>query len=439
MSAVAQQQVIEAELTWTGTSFERGMRVTVSDRGVIESVRKAGEHEPPATHTLARRALIPGMISAHSHAFQHAMRATAEIIPKANLQGQRNFWSWRETMYELVDRLDAPSFFAITRHTFEQMRRAGITTVGEFHYVRHPREAQDFSFDELVLEAARMANIRLVFLSTLYQTSAIGKPVEGAQKRFFSPDLATFWKQVDRIAAKLDSRTQTIGIAPHSVRAVGIEETKDVCAEAKRRGMVVHMHVEEVVREIEDCKAATGRTPMRLLLEAGVVDPRFTAIHCTHSAEEDLREFGAAGASICLCPLTEGTLSDGIANVPAMIQSGATLCLGTDANTRLCMNEEMRLAEYVQRVRRQRRGVILDNSGDPATSLFNMATRNGARALGIQAGAIAPGCAADFVALDLDHPSLAGWTDDSLLGTFIFGCATEPIAATCVAGQWMTH
>ena len=432
------RQTIAAELTWTGSRFERGVRVIVNAEGVIQSVNRSPGNER-VTHTLNRRALLPGMINSHSHAFQHAMRASAEIIPKATLQSQRNFWSWRESMYELVEQLDRRKFLDITRHAFQQMRRAGITTVGEFHYVHHPRNASDFSFDELVLQAAREAGIRLVFLSTLYQTSTFGKIVEGAQRQFYSPNSKTFWKQVDAVAAKLDSRTQTVGVAPHSVRAVDIGEIKEVAQEAKRRGMVMHMHVEEVVREIEDCQAATRRTPMRLLLEAGVIDSRFTAIHCTHSTEADLRDFGSTGASICLCPITEGVLSDGIANVPAMLSGGAKLCLGTDANTRLCMNEEMRLAEYVQRVQHRRRGIILDDSGDPATSLFNMATTNAARSLGINAGAIASGGAADFVALDLDHPSLHGWTDDTLLGTFIFGCAAEPIAATCVAGEWITH
>lgn len=433
------QQTIEAELTWTGSSFERGKRVQVDSNGVIESITSAGSGGAP-THRLARRALLPGMISSHSHAFQHAMRASAEIIPSAKLTGARNFWSWRETMYELVDSLDADKFLAITRHTFQQMRQAGMTTVGEFHYVRHaPGGQQDFAFDELVLQAACEAGIRLVFLSTLYQTSTIGKPVEGAQKRFSSPDVKAFWKQIDAIASKLDPRTQTIGVAPHSVRAVDIEDVKQVSKEAAKRDMVVHMHVEEQPREIDECVNATGRTPMRLLLEAGVVNNRFTAIHCTHSTKEDLHDFGAAGASICLCPMTEGLLSDGISNLPAMIEGGAKLCIGTDANARLSMNEELRWVEYVQRVNLQRRGICLDSSGDPATTLFNMATKNGASALGISAGAIAPGAAADFIALDLDHPTLVGWTDETLLGTFLFGCAHEPIAATCVAGDWRTH
>jgi len=434
------KQIIEADLTWTGTQFERGVRIVVDDAGVIETVtRDFDGGVPTPTHTLSRRALLPGMISAHSHAFQHAMRSTAEIIPPSLQSGVRNFWSWRETMYELVDRMDGPLFLDITRHTFSQLRRAGVTTVGEFHYVHHAPGTQDFAFDALVLQAAREAGIRLVFLSTLYQSSAIGKPVEGAQKRFASPNLHAFWEQVDAVAAQLDPQTQTIGVAPHSVRAVALDDIIQVAHEAAKRHMPIHMHVEEVVREIDDCRAATGKTPMRLLLDAGVVGPRFTAIHCTHSRAEDLRDFGANGGSICLCPITEGVLSDGISNLPVMLESGATLCLGTDANVRLSMNEEMRWVELVQRLKLMRRGVCLDDSHQPAVSLFNMASRNAARALGVSAGSIAPGHVADFIALDLDHPSLHGWTEPSLLGAFVFGCASEPIAATCVAGDWHTH
>jgi formimidoylglutamate deiminase len=334
----------------------------------------------------------------------------------------------------LVDSLDRETLRRLSARAFAEMRDAGITTVGEFHYLHHERNG-DFVLDEAVIEAAADAGIRLVLLYSFYATGAPGRPLEGAQRRFATPSLDGFWRQVDRLGGILAPRTQTMGIAPHSIRAASPAEIRLLHEEARRRGLPVHMHVEEQRREIEESLAAYGRPPMQVILDAVQGGP-FTAVHCTHTADEDMQRFLAPGGVVCLCPLTEGNLGDGIPRLDRAHAAGDRLAIGTDSNNRLAMLEEMRWLEYGQRLRDQCRGALPDASGDVAPTLLEAGTAGGARALGIAAGRIAPGCWADFVAVDLAAPALAEVPRERLLEALVFGAGNEVIAGTYVGGRW---
>ncbi len=441
---------IEAELTWTGTRFERGVRVAVGEDGRIAAIGPTAEPGAgedgggPAPLRLPGRALLPGFVDAHSHAFQRGLRGRGETFPA----GAGSFWTWREAMYGLVDSLDPERFGALCRTAFAEMRSAGITTVGEFHYLHHADpEAADFRLDDALLEAASEAGIRLVLLETYYAAAGPGRPPEGAQRRFRSPSLDAYWRQMDRLAGLLDPARQSLGAVAHSLRAASPDEVAALHGEAERRGLPFHLHLEEQVREIEACRAAYGRRPMELLLDRVEVSPRVTAVHCTHSDPGDMTRFGAAGGTVCLCPLTEANLGDGIADLPGIRASGAGLCLGTDSNARISMLEEARWLELVQRLARERRGVLREEGPGPdpdagpdagrvATVLLDAAAGAGARALGVEAGAIRPGAWADFVAIDLASPELAGWTEETLLESLLLGAGDRAIAATCVGGKW---
>lgn len=416
--------ILEADWTWTGERFESGIQVRIEE-GRIAEVGKLGTFRE--ADRLEGKALLPGMISAHSHAFQRGLRGRGERFPA----GSGSFWTWREAMYRLVDWLDPDAFQALCLKTFREMRRAGITCVGEFHYFHHGPELDGWAFDERVLRAAAEAGIRIVLLQVYYRTGAIGQPLEGPQRRFGSPSLTAFWEQVDRLDARLDPATQTLGASVHSLRAAGLDDLRAVYDEARRRDLVFHIHVEEQRREMEDALAYYGRRPMQLLLETLGTATDVTAVHCTHTDAEDMERFLAGGGTVCVCPLTEANLGDGIPG-----KTGAA-CLGSDSNARISMLEEMRWLEYAQRLATESRGVLRDRDGQVARRLFEAATVNGARALGIDAGRIAPGCCADFAAIDLGAPSLAGWEPETLLDSLVFGAGDEAIAATCVGGVWM--
>ncbi|MEE9128711.1 MAG: formimidoylglutamate deiminase [Phycisphaerales bacterium] len=423
-------QIIEADLTWVRGRFERDVKITVGSKGQIEAV---GFSELTATVRLRDRAILPGMINTHSHAFQRGLRGRGETFG----QGAGSFWSWRKAMYGLVDRMDEQTVYALSKQAFGEMLAAGITTVGEFHYLHHDERCEGYAFDEIVLKAAAEAGIRIVLLNAYYAAGGIGEPLEGAQRRFGSLSLDAFWLQMDRLETLIDHQTQSLGVVAHSIRAADIEDIRAVHEEAHRRGLVFHMHVEEQRKEIEDCVAHYDRRPMQLLNERLQIDNRFTAIHCTHTDSTDMDSYLAAGGNVCICPLTEANLGDGIADVPDILRHKGRICLGTDSNARISFIEEMRWLEYVQRLAGQGRGVCTDDSGSCASALWHMATTNGAYALAIKTGRVEAGYAADFVAIDLSHRSLEGWSTETLLDALVFGSSNEAIAATCVNGMWI--
>ena len=367
-------RALEAELTWTGAAFEPQVQIAVGDDGRIEAVGRLGRAD---AERLSGVALLPGFVDAHSHAFQRGLRGSGESFPA----GAGSFWTWRQAMYQLVESLDRATLRRISARAFAEMRDAGITTVGEFHYVHHEREG-DFALDDAILEAAAEAGIRMVLLYCFYATGAPGRPLEGGQRQFATPSVDEFWRRVDRLADRLDPSTQTLGVAPHSIRAASPEHIRLIHREAVNRRMPVHLHVEEQRREIEESVAAYGRTPMAVILDA-VEEGSFTAVHCTHTSDEDMARFLAAGGTVCLCPLTEGNLGDGIPRLGRPHATGGRLAIGTDSNNRLSMLEEMRWLEYGQRLGGEMRGGLPDAAGEVAPTLLAAATIGGARALSL--------------------------------------------------------
>jgi formimidoylglutamate deiminase len=415
------QVIIEADFTWIDGELRAGMRIAVKD-GLIEAIGRPGDQaidsltaRQPDRPVLKLRdqLLLPGFISAHSHAFQRALRGRGETFPK----GEGSFWTWREAMYELVGQLDEGRFLTEVRATFREMRAAGITTVGEFHYIPE--------FSELVLQAAREAGIRIALLLTYYKTGAIGQPLAPAQKRFETRTFEQLFDRVDALEKVLDRQTQSIGIAAHSIRGVPREELAPLYAEARRRGMPMHMHVEEQRKEIEDCVRAYGKRPMQLLNDDLPGCEGLTAVHATHSTPEDLARFLDRGGSVCITPLTEANLGDGIPGVTPLLPHPDRLSLGTDSNARISLIEEMRWLEYAQRLASESRGVFRDEEGRNAPRLLHFATAGGANALGVNAGRIETGAVADLVAVDAAN-----------LESLIFGSSERAIRATCVAGRW---
>jgi cytosine/adenosine deaminase-related metal-dependent hydrolase len=196
-----------------------------------------------------------------------------------------------------------------------------------------------------------------------------------------------------------------------------------------------HIHIEEQRREIHECTGAYAVGPLRLMLRQLPIGRHFTAIHCTHSSPDDLRELVSRGGRICVCPSTEGNLADGVPLVPEIRQSGGKLCIGSDCNLRIAMTEDLRWLEFAQRLANERSGIVVDGVGQVAPALFELATVNGAQSLHLQSGSVAPGNHADLIAIDLNHPSLLGATAESLLHAFIFGCGNEPIQQVWVGGQ----
>jgi formimidoylglutamate deiminase len=443
---MSRQQRIEADLTWTGERFERGVVVGVGSDGRIDAVERAGDRGAErsdwaprggdrSVKRLRNRALLPGFVNTHSHAFQRALRGRGENFPVRS----GSFWTWREAMYDLVESFDNASLFQITVQAFREMRSAGITTVGEFHYVHHATDRyDDFGFDDLILKAASTAGIRLVLLQTYYATGGIGKPLAGGQRRFRIDDLDRYWREMDRLAPLLRMNGQTLGAVAHSLRAATPEEISAIAGEAKRRGLVFHLHLEEQRQEVEDCRAAYGKTPMAVLLERMPTLDHTTAVHCTHTLPDELDAYFERGGRACLCPTTEGNLGDGHPTLDPQT-CAERLALGTDSNARIAPLEDMRWLEYGQRLRAEARGVLRGADGEWTSVALRAATQGGAEALGVETGRIAVGQWGDFVLVDLEAAQLIGFDDDTLLASVLCGADNEVIQATAVGGSWIEH
>ncbi len=431
MTEPRRRQIIEADLTWTGMQFEPGVQVEVDDTGRITRV---GTLHTKATTRLTGQALLPGFVNAHSHAFQRGLRGRGERFP----DGAGSFWSWREAMYALVNRLDAKSLFDLSVQAFQEMRSTGITTVGEFHYLHHLSDEDRFVFDTVVLDAARAVGIRIALLQTYYRTGGCGLPATGGQRRFLSTSLEGYWSQVDRLELTLDPTRESLGIAAHSLRAVPPDEVEQLHAESVRRGRPFHIHLEEQVQEVADCLDAYDQRPMTLLLDRLSTMENVTAVHCTHTDPTELTAFIDRGGSVSLCPLTEANLGDGIPPLGEISTTlrGVELCLGTDSNARIAMMEEMRGLEYAQRLKAERRGIFRDEDGTVARRLLRIATQGGARSLGVASGEIRPGLWADFAVVDMAAPILAGADPDTLLDSIVFGADPSVVTRTAVGGIW---
>ncbi len=411
------------ELAWLGGEVaEPGVVVDV-DGDRIASV-EAGVAAPPPGAARLDGLTLPGFANAHSHAFHRALRGNAE-------RRGGSFWTWREDMYEVAARLDPPSYFRLARAAFGEMALAGITAVGEFHYVHHGPGGTPYADpNELglaVVAAAREAGIRITLLDACYLHGGIGEPLNEVQRRFADAD-ATGW--AERAAALADGDGCKVGAAIHSVRAVDPGSAREVAAWAASGERPLHAHVSEQPAENEACRAAYGATPTRVLAEAGALTERFTAVHATHLEPADLAALGSARCCCCLCPTTERDLADGIGPARALAEAGTSLALGSDSHAVIDQFEEARALELDERLASGERG------GHDAASLLLAATAAGHRSLGwAEAGEIAPGALADLVTVGLGGVRLAGVERDAALEGAVFAATAADVRSVICGGR----
>ncbi|MDQ1485992.1 MAG: hypothetical protein QOJ62_1685, partial [Actinomycetota bacterium] len=341
--------------------------------------------------------VLPGLANVHSHAFHRALRGRTQ-------RATGDFWSWREQMYAVADCLDPETYLALARAAYAEMVLAGITCVGEFHYLHHGRGGTPYAdpnaMTAALVQAASDAGVRITLLDTCYLAGGFGEPLAGPQLRFGDGD-AQRWAQ--RVEAAVIPPHARLGAAIHSVRAVPIEQLPVVAAWAHRRQAPLHAHVSEQPAENEASVAAHGRTPTQLLADAGALGSSTVAVHATHVTPADIDSIATSGAGVCLCPTTERDLADGIGPAAALAARGVPLSLGSDSHAVVDLFEEARAVELDERLATRRRGHFR------AETLLDAATIAGHRALGWpDAGAIATGMRADFVAVDLGSVRTGG-------------------------------
>jgi formiminoglutamate deiminase len=415
------------ELAWVGGGRPEADVLVELDGERITKVAPGTATSPPDTTRLSGL-VIPGFANSHSHAFQRALRGRAE-------SSGGTFWTWREGMYALADGLDPPSYEQLARATFGEMALAGITTVGEFHYLHHDRGGARYAdpneMGKAVIVAAREAGIRVTLLDACYLRGAIGVEAEGTQRRFSDGD-AEAW--AERVSALEQGPEVRVGAAVHSVRAVDPASAATVASWAAQRDAPLHAHVSEQQAENDASLEAYGSTPAAVLAEAGALDARFTAVHATHLAGSDFGLLGRAGATCCLCPTTERDLADGIGPARRLADSGARLAVGTDSNAVIDMLEEARAVELNERLATGVRG------HHPPAELLRAATLTGHACLGWpNAGRIENGALCDLVAVDIHGVRLAGTNPDDPIPSILFGGAAADVRDVVVGGSLVVH
>ncbi len=403
--------------------IEGGRFTSVEVRGRVLGFEGNAQATNPGSHRISGDSnrlpglTLPGLANCHSHAFHRALRGRTQ-------RERGTFWTWREQMYAVAGRLDPDSYYALARATYREMLAAGITSVGEFHYLHHQPDGTPYdepnAMGSALIAAARDAGIRIALLDTCYLSSGFGAAPQGVQVRYDDGG-AGAW--AERVAALKEEDGVTIGAAIHSVRAVPRDQLAEVVAAGS--GRPLHVHLSEQVAENEACLAAYGVTPTRLLHDAGALGPLTSAVHATHLTDEDIALLGGSRTTSCFCPTTERDLGDGIGPSRRLHDAGSPLSLGSDSHAVIDLFEEMRATELDERLATRQRGHWT------AGELLDAVTRHDSLGFA-DAGAIAVGQRADLVTIATDTPSTAGTGADE--NTAVFAATAADVTHVVVDG-----
>ncbi len=413
--AASAAQILHFAAALLPDGWASDVRITVAD-GVIGAIT-AGELAQAGDE---RHAIgLPGMSNLHSHAFQRGMAGLAE----ARGANDDSFWTWRETMYRFVDRIDPDQLRAIAALAYAEMLETGFTRVGEFHYLHHDPAGDAYAdpatLSQAIVAAAANSGIGLATAKLFDAHAGFGGTAPSPAQRRFVHDLDDFAHLLDAVrSAAAVLPDAVVGIAPHSLRAVTAEELRHLSAMAG--AAPIHIHVAEQVREVDDCLAWTGRRPVEWLLDEMPVDDRWCLVHATHMTDSEASRLAASGAVAGLCPITEANLGDGLFPAAPYLAAGGRFGIGSDSNVLIDMTEELRWLEYGQRLAHQARNIWASGPGrSSGQDIFTGAVNGGAQALGVTGGLVIGG-SADIVSLDARHPSLAGKSMPAILDGLLF-------------------
>ena len=413
---------LHLETALTPDGWRRDLVATI-DHGTIVSLE-------PAHDTTAQRVsgvVVPGLPNLHSHAFQRAMAGLSE---RRGTEAD-SFWTWREAMYRFVERLTPDETEAIAAFAYMEMLEAGFPSVAEFHYLPHQPDGRPYDniaeMSERIVAAADTAGIGLTLLPVLYrQGGFFGKPPVEAQRRFLNDR--------DSYARLMETKVPggAIGIAPHSLRAVTLDDL--AWAADTWRAKPAHIHVAEQTREVDECLALHGERPIDLLLDTVEVDAHWCLVHATHADAAEIERMAEAEAVVGLCPITEANLGDGLFDAPLFLKRGGRFGVGSDSNVRISAADELRTLEYGQRLFHRQRNVLGDATRSTGRRLFDLALVGGAQAVGRPVGIIAVGQRADFVVLDD-----SGFRDDAVLDSWLFTADNSAVRTVYCGGVPMVQ
>jgi len=431
-----------AAAAWIAGGWQRDVVLEAGADGHWSHIA-AGVPAPVDAERLAGP-VLPGLVDAHSHAFQRAFAGLAE----SRTDESDDFWSWRDRMYQVANAVTPESLRAIAAHLYVELLRGGYTQVCEFHYLQHRPDGTPYE-DPLALsmalaDAAADAGIGLTLLPVLYERAGFTAPALRPDQRRFHAGATDVWRLGQDFNARVAAAGRAspvplnAGLAIHSVRAAAAGSIAQLRKLAHGFDGPIHVHVSEQRAELCDCVAATGQTPVAWLASQGWLDARWQLVHATHVDAGEIAATAASGAGVVICPGTEGNLGDGFTDLPAWLAADVDLAIGSDSNVTRSWREELRWMEYGQRLRLERRNVCArpGRQPDTAASLFERARAGGGRAAGHARWGLEAGARADLLVIDPDDASLLGLPPARWLDALVFSSPSRPWRDVMVAGRW---
>ena len=425
-----------APRAWIGGRWEPSVLLHAGIDGRWAEV-DIGQPAPAAAAQLPGP-VLPGLVNAHSHAFQRAFLGLSERRDTA----QDDFWSWRDRMYRVALRITPAQLRAVAAQLYRELLRGGYTHVCEFHYLHHQPDGSPYPHEaemaRALADAAQGAGIGLTLLPVLYERAGFEQSSLRPDQRRFATDTARVLRLRDAIRSWQLPGVDA-GVAVHSLRAASAESITALSAAVADDPAPLHLHIAEQTAEIDACLAATGCRPIEWLCRHLRPDARWQLVHATHATPAEIDAVAATGAGVVLCPGTEANLGDGLCDLPRWLASGTPLSVGSDSHVLRDWPQELRWLEYGQRLLLRQRNVAADPTQQPATAarLFDKMLHGGAAAAGQTQAGLQPGARADLLLLDPQDPSLLGLPASHTLDATVFGSGPAPIAAVMVAGRWV--
>lgn len=423
------------DLIYAQGKAQSGVGLHVDDNGRVAGLAKPEAVGQIAVERLHGKALLPGLVNGHSHSFQRLFRGRAE----GRKEGGDTFWTWREQMYRAAAFCAPEDLYDVARATFLEMVSTGITTVGEFHYLHHDRNAEPYDepnrLATTMIDAARSVGLRICLLRTAYQRAGFERAPHPGQQRFYE-NTEDYLQRLDDLRTRYaNDALATVGAAPHSIRAVPIAAMKQIGDYAAAQQMPLHVHISEQTGENDACRAEYGETPVSLLDAHGLLTERTTLVHAIHLSDAEFAKVAARRATICTCPTTERNLGDGILPAARVADLGINVCYGTDSEAQIDLLEDARASEYHLRLIARQRGLLDGIAGQAiGARLLHAATAGGAQALGLDAGQLATGEQADFFTLALDDLALMGTDCATLADSAVFSGSRAAVRDVVVGG-----
>ena len=383
--------------------------------------------------------VLPGMPNLHSHAFQRAMAGLAERKGRAD----DSFWSWREAMYGFAAAIGPDQLKAIAAQLYVEMLKAGYTHVCEFHYLHHQPDSTPYAPPEAMslalIEAAREAGIGLTLLPVLYMSGGFDGRALGERQRRFGHQVDGYLRLLESLQAHASDDLR-VGIALHSLRAVPEPAMREILASPLASTCPIHIHIAEQIGEVQDCLATRGARPVEWLFDHADVDVRWCLVHATHLTGAETAQIARSGAVTGLCPTTEANLGDGLFPLPAYLDAGGVLGIGSDSHISVSPVEELRWLEYGQRLQTHHRNIASRHAGESVgETLWRAALIGGAQAAGVEIGGLREGARADLVVLDDASPLLAARDQRSIMDSFLFAGNTPLVRDVMCAGHWVVR